>query len=158
MIKFFNACFNFSIQKINGKFKKISFFEYNHYMILEELVLNKYFLTYIVLAHLFLLFIILDRHKNRFFSYFGKCLYIINNYINRSKNIYNQNRKEDFQKYYNPIIEKNKEDVEEDIKKSSFLFNYFILYLKFILFIWWAYLIYILVANILLFLDESLGD
>ena len=119
-----------------------------------------FIIFYIIVSHLFLFYIIKDRKNNRFFKYFGQRLYIINNYLNRKKNIYKSLDKKAFQnQYYNPIIESNQKQASES-KNNIFtdIFQYISLYVKFILFIWWAYLIYIIIANILLFLDESLGD
>lgn len=130
---------------------------------MTEAYVNEYLIYYLIAAHLFLAIIVYDLKnpdKNVFFKHFGKALYIINNYYSRRKNIEKIPSKKEFEEqFYNPIIEKNKTEAQK-VNKNIMLdvLQYLILYIKFILFIWWFYLIYMAIANILLFFDETLGD
>lgn len=114
---------------------------------------------FLFFGHCLLIWIVIDRKKARFLNYYGHCLYIIQNYQNRKKNIYKSTKKQFQEEYYQPLIQKNQ---EEALKKSNNLFKdilkYILLYFQFILLIWWLYLIYILIANILLFIDDTLKD
>lgn len=117
-----------------------------------------YLWIYIIIGHLFLIWIAFDKNK-KFINYFGYCLYIIQNYSNRKKNIYNSTKKKFQNEFYEPIIKQNEKEAKI-IKKNIFydILQYIILYIQFIIYVWIFYVFYIIIANILLFLDETLKD